>query len=729
MKTQTRFFLVVFVSGVILAGGWFMTERLSPARHPTRADPAASSSQPAAAHTLAPSGSKAEANPQPSRNESSAVPKEKAPLQEQAHEKIATPEKVATTAAPNPALAPISHLQSQIAEKLSEELREKPRYDQPSEAMEYYRLKRLPPGATEIPVEKYLAAKMQMDAMPQYSSAQNRALPSRNELKAHRTEASPEALGMWEPLGPGNIGGRTRALLIHPTTPNVMYAAGVAGGVWKTANAGARWEPLTDLMANIAVSCLAFDPSNPNVIYAGTGEGFFNGDAVRGAGLFRTTDGGANWTQLAATGTSDFYYVNDLVVSQANPQRLYAGTRTGVWRSLDGGATWGKVLNYANGCLDLVMRTDQATDYVFASCGTFSGAEIFRNTDAGGAGTWTSVQKETGMGRTSLALAPSNQSIVYALSANTLSGMFRDGLYAVFRSTSNGDAGTWAAQVRNNNPLKLNTILLTNPLGSFRSECGLGANSFANQGWYDNVIAVDPLDANRVWVGGIDLFRSDDGGANCGVASYWWPEPNVPQYAHADQHVIAFHPNYNGTSNKQMFIGNDGGVFRTDDARATVVAGVTAPCNPSASGVRWTSLNNNYGVTQFYHGAVFPDGKSYFGGTQDNGTLLGTDANGTNGWREIYGGDGGYVAIDPTNPNVLYASTPGGRFRKSTDGGKTFGDAILGLSGANLFITPLAIDPSDPQRLWTGGTRLWRTENGGANWSDPGLSSATPISA
>jgi photosystem II stability/assembly factor-like uncharacterized protein len=454
-------------------------------------------------------------------------------------------------------------------------------------------------------------------------------------MKAVRSEAVNESLGAWESLGPGNVGGRTRALLIHPTTPNVMYAAGVAGGVWKTTNAGARWEPLTDLMANIAVACLAFDPNNPNTIYAGTGEGFFNGNAVRGAGIFRTVDGGTNWSPITATGTSDFHYVNDIVISKANSQRIYAGTRTGIWRSLDGGGTWEKVLNYTDGCLDLVIRTDQMTDYIFAACGTFGGGEIFRNTDASGAGTWTSVLKESGMGRTSLAIAPSNQNVVYAAAASTLSGTFRDGLHAVFRSTNSGEAGSWNAQVRNNNPLKLNTILFTNPLGAFRSECGIGANSFVNQGWYDNVIAVDPLDETKVWVGGIDLFRSDDSGVNWGLASYWWPEPSTPQYAHADHHIIAFHPQYNGGSNKQMFVGTDGGVYRTDDARAVVATGITAACNPAANSVRWTSLNNNYGVTQFYHGAVFPDGKRYFGGTQDNGTLLGTSTNGANGWREI----------------------------------------------------------------------------------------------
>ena len=637
-------------------------------------------------------------------------------------------EKAKNEAKENPAEERLSEIQKELAEAGK---RNRESYDQPDEAAEYYRLKRLPAGAKEIPIEKYFIAKAQMDAMPQYSTALGHTLPARNEMKKEdKSEfAQTEALGTWTSLGPGSIGGRTRALILHPTNPNIMYAGGVAGGVWKTTNGGGVWQPLTDLLGNLAVSCLAFDPNNPNVIYAGTGEGFYNSNAIRGAGIMKSTDAGATWQQMTSTSTSDFYYVNDLVISKTNTQHLYAATRTGVMRSLDGGATWVSVLNYLDGCLDLAIRTDQATDYIFAACGTFGGAEIFRNIDAGGAGVWTSVQKETGMGRTSLAIAPSNQNIVYALSANTLSGSFRDGLYAVFRSVNSGDAGTWTAQVRNNNPLKLNTVLLTNPLISFRSECGLGANGFSNQGWYDNVIAIDPLDANRVWVGGIDLFRSDDGGLNWGIASYWWPEKNVPQYAHADQHAIVFHPNYNGTTNKQMFVGNDGGIFRTDDARAFVIAGVTSPCNPAASGVRWTSLNNNYGVTQFYHGAVFPDGKSYFGGTQDNGTLLGSDISGQNGWREIYGGDGGYGAIDPTNPNVLYASTQRGAFRKSTDGGMTFGNARLGISDTTLFIAPLAMDPSDPQRLWTGGAKLWRSDNGGANWYDSSLASSPTISA
>ena len=226
-----------------------------------------------------------------------------------------------------------------------------------------------------------------------------------------------------------------------------MYAGGVAGGVWKTTNSGASWTAIADLLPNLAVNSLAMDPSNTYVIYAGTGEGYFNEDSVRGAGIFKSTDAGASWTYLTSTNTSDFYYVNDIVVSPNNNQRVFAGTGTGVWRSTNGGTTWTRVLNpgVTGGCLDLAIRTDQPTDYVLASCGTFDLAAVYRNTNAGGAGVWTQVLAELGMGRTSLAIAPSNQAVVYAMAASIEGGPFDQGLYAVFRSTDGG--GTWTARV------------------------------------------------------------------------------------------------------------------------------------------------------------------------------------------------------------------------------------------------------------------------------------------
>lgn len=625
-----------------------------------------------------------------------------------------------TTARPPATISPLSAC---VLEKLNEERREKKRYDQPAEAAKYYRLKRLPEGEKEIPVEKYFTAKAQMEAMPQYSTAQNRSWPSRNEMRANRTEAITEALGTWTPLGPGNIGGRTRVLLIHPTNPNVMYAAGVSGGIWKTEDSGGHWRPLTDFLASLAVCALAIDPKNPSVLYAGTGEGYFNIGSIRGAGIFKSNDGGVTWQQLASTNTQDFYYVNDLVVSPTDSERLYAATDTGIWRSLNAGATWSRVLDpdVNGGCLDLVVRTDQATDYVFAACGTFEQAAVYRNANAAGGGSWEKVLSETNMGRTSLALAPSNQAVIYAAAAWTNGGKGSEEgrLRAVWRSSSSGDMGSWTVQVSGTDAARPGSLLLSNPIAASMTDCGYDYdNELIHQGWFDNAIAVDPRDENRVWIGGVDLFRSDDGGRTWGLASYWWAEKNVPSYAHADHHAIAFHPGYNGTTNKQMFVGTDGGIFRTDDARAAVGTGALAACNPGNTQVKWVSLNQGLAVTQFYHGLPFPNGQSFFGGTQDNGTVLGTETSGANNWREIHGGDGGYVAIDPANPKVLFATNPGGYLVKSTDGGATFSSAMFGLQdyGA-LFVAPVVMDPSDSQRLWLGGSKLWRTNRGAANWS------------
>lgn len=628
------------------------------------------------------------------------------------------------------------------AEEVEEEEEEGKRYDKPGEAAAYSTRKRAPRGSRGVPTERYAVARAQTNRMPVYSSRQQ-AFIAPNQDKA---DLEVLAGGAWTSLGPGNIGGRTRALLIHPTNPNVVYAAGVAGGVWRSVDGGANWLALGDAMANLAISTLVFEPSNPNVIYAGTGEGYFNGDAVRGAGIFKTTNGGVTWEQLPGTNTTDFYYVNKLVVSKNNAQRLYAATRTGLWRSVNGGANWTRVLEPLNsnnelvkgGCLDLVLRTDRATDYLFASCGTFEQATIYRNTDAAGTGTWDVVLSEPGMGRTTLALAPSNQNIIYAAAVSNEFGPFEQGLHAVFRSTSSGDEGSWTPQVRNSSPTKLNTVLFSNPLFAFYGDCHFSppsANRYLNQGWYDNVLAVDPTDANRVWVGGVDLFRSDDGGQNWGLASYWAANGTLnlfaPSYAHADQHVIAFHPDYNGTTNQTMFVGNDGGIFRTNNARATVAAGDGAACNPLRSQVAFTALNNNYGVTQFYHGAVFPDGKTYFGGTQDNGIVLGTESQGTNQWREINGGDGGYVEVNPLNPNVLFAEFANVSLRKSTNGGLSFHNATTGLNTNSLFIAPYAMDPSDPNRLWFGGEALFRTTNAATNWQQAStyLPSADLVSA
>jgi uncharacterized repeat protein (TIGR01451 family) len=661
------------------------------------------------------------------------------------------------------------------------------RTDQPDEAMKQELERRLPTGAKELPVERYFEAQEKIKQMPRYSTSQGQSLPSEAETGEGDTGllqrmlglptsvgATSGILGTWQSLGPGNVGGRTRALIIDPVNTNVMYAAGVAGGVWKTTNGGASWAPLDDFMANIAVTCLVFEPGNSNVIYAGTGEGFFNADGVQGAGIFKSTDAGATWTRLASTTTSDFFFVNDLVVGNgANSQHVYAATRSGVWRSLDGGATWAMILNVptvagsatgVRGATDLAIRTDQATDYVFVAAGTaFNPGEpashVYRSTDAANAvvvptgttanaGSFTDVYSEAGMGRTSLAIAPSNQNTIYAMADTSNSGNYNLGLLGVFRSTSSGDAGSWTTQVRNTSANKQDTLLLSNPVNGVLVECGFGAtNQFINQGWYDNVLAVDPTDENIVWAGGTDLFRSDNGGVNWGVASYWWfqgngtpPNNGDPQLVHADNHVIVFAPGYNGTTNQTMIVGDDGGIYKTDNAKAgnvgyvngTTPSGGTVTSSSPICGneftpggfytvpspVIWGPLNNGYAVTQFWPGAVYPNGTTYFGGTQDNGTNRGTDANGPNAWERILGGDGGYAAVDFNNTNILYGENTGNTFQKSTNGGASFAAARTGISGDTFpFTAVFRMDPNNSARVWYAGRFMWRTDNSAANWT------------
>lgn len=618
---------------------------------------------------------------------------------------------------------------SAVVERVAEEIAERSgrRSDEPDAAARFYAAKRQPLVPGTDPVAAYREARRRMAAMPRHALALGGAVTGGDAGMA----AAPHLAG-WEPLGPGNIGGRTRVLLVHPWNPAVMYACGVSGGVWKTVDGGQRWEPLADELANITVNALAFDPADPETLIAGTGEGYFRelvrgtGLPLRGAGIFASSDGGASWRQLPGADGPDFHWVNDLVVSPNDSRRIYAATRSGVWRSLDGGQSWQRVLatQVMGGCLDLAVRADRPTDTLFASCGTFEQATVYRTEVGEGDGAWEAVLAEPGMGRTSLAIAPSDPDVVYALAAfNDPLGreQFDQGVLGVFRSTAGGAPGTWETRVRYDRGSKLAALLLTNPIAASYRECGFAAaNVYVTMGWYVNVVAVDPRDPDMVWAAGVDLFRSGDGGASWGAASYWWADEATSSFAHADHHGITFHPAYDGAANQTMFAVGDGGIFRTDNARAAVGSDVDDLCNPRRSRVRFTPLNRHFGVTQFYHGAPFPGGTRYLGGTQDNGTLLGDDGWGHDGWERILGGDGGYVAVDPGAPDIVYAETQWFDFYVSRNGGRTFTSAVRGIGEASsdfLFITPFILDPNVPSRLWAGGRRLWRSDDRASRWS------------
>lgn len=603
---------------------------------------------------------------------------------------------------------------------LAQPLKRPPRKDDPHGRQDFFLLKRAPVGEHAIPVDRYFEAMRRMRVMRGYSLRIRDFLPSREEL-AQRGISYATAdgkLGAWSPLGPGNVGGRTRALIVDPKSPGTLYAGGVAGGVWKTTDGGLSWTALDDLAPNLAIGSLAMDPRDSRIVYAGTGEGFFNEDAVRGAGIFKTRDGGITWQRLASTDNPAFFYVNDIVVSRHDPRRVYAATRTGVWRSKNGGHTWSRVLypKVYGGCLDLALRTDRKSDSLLAACGTRQGTSaVWRNEAAERRGGWEQALSEPGMGRTTLAIAPSDQDVVYALASTNVPGNYFWGLHGVFRSKDGGRS--WSAQVRNTDPSKLNRLLLTNAYFAL-TECSGEYAGFYNQGWYDNTIAVDPVNPDRVWAGGIDLFRSDDAGRSWGLMSYWWG--GMKDYVHSDQHALVFHPQYDGAANKALFVANDGGIFQTRDALAPAVTSPAAVCTPEAGQSEWGDLNNGYGVTQFYHGAPYPDGATYFGGTQDTGMVRGSNASPEpDDWEVLVPGDAGFVAVDPDDTEVLYASLTNLTIGKSTDGWKNYDYAMNGIDQNDhfLFITPLLLDSTEPKRLWTGGAHLWRTDDSAENWT------------
>ena len=568
-----------------------------------------------------------------------------------------------------------------------------PRKDSPGEAAEWFVAQRAI-GDGELPVERYAPALAKKAAMTPAGAKLGRRA--------------------WTSVGPPTVGGRTRAIVIDPVDTNVLYATGASGGVWKSTDGAATWNSTGDAFANLATVTLVMDPSDRRTLYAGTGEGVYvnrpvtRSRGVRGDGIFVTNDAGGTWRQLAATGGNpDFDYVNKLVFDGNG--RLFAATRAGVFVSSDRGETWTKRLTPPNGegCPELAYVATR--NRVIATCGVFSQSSIYTTGDAGA--TWQTIALPANSGRTTLAVAPSNADVVFALTAHAIDY----NLVQLQRSLDGG--ATWSTVLDRSSPDLVSTLILSNPQASVNEQCEKSEFGALGQGWFDNVIAVDPKNPDIMFVGGVDLFRSDDGGKTFRIASRWWVDGD-PSYVHADQHAIVFDPKYDGVSNRRMWVGNDGGVYRTEDAR-----GVTSPSICAQSGgLAWTQRNQGYGVTQFYHGVVSADGKTLVAGAQDNGTQLGDLSSATplGAWRELYGGDGAYAALDPRDPKRIYASAQGASFNRTDDSGVNFTSIRNGLppQGSNYqFIHPLIVDPNNPDVLWTAaGPRIYRSVDRGANW-------------
>lgn len=538
------------------------------------------------------------------------------------------------------------------------------------------------------PKKEYIAMWDADDFGNQPTSSQKvRADLKRRELAELNFKGMAKAAGIrqnaWTFLGPGNVGGRIRAVVFDPRNPNRFFIGAATGGIWLSNDAGQTITPVADFSGNLAIGAMAIDPVNPNVMYAGTGESFAG---FAGIGVFKSTDGGLAWNLLPSTSTdtnADWTTTNRIAVHSTNSSIVLAGNQGGVYRSTNGGQSWTRVRQGTT--LD-VQFDPNVPDRVVAS-GT--GGFAYYSTDAGQ--TWTDAPRffsntPRGRGNTArseFAWAKATPGLVYASVDNTDQTSGSRG--EVYKSEDGGV--TWT--------------FLSSP------------KHMAQQGDYNNTIWVDPTNSQNVVVGGLDLYRSIDGGVTFTRISTWQAAgPGLPQ-PHADHHQIVSPPNYS-SGNPVVYSGNDGGLVRSTDIFSASANGTS----------NWQNLNNELGITQFYGGAGrAAAGGRIIGGTQDNGDLrlsAGTS------WTRIGGGDGGFAAVDPIDDSThygeyVYASIRryGGAGSRYICNGITEGkkdESNITYCGPNAteqtnFITPFILDPNARDRMLVGAASLWVSDD------------------
>ncbi|MCI4667139.1 MAG: hypothetical protein MRZ79_03190 [Bacteroidia bacterium] len=506
-------------------------------------------------------------------------------------------------------------------------------------------------------------------------------LSNQNQSRAGITGIS------WDERGPNNVPGRTRAFLFDESdaTNNTVFVGSVAGGLWKTTNfqnANPTWTHQNEFWNNLAVSAIAQDPSNTNIIYVATGEGWGNTDAVQGEGIWKTTNGGTSFTQLA--NSTGIFFVNDLEVA-ANGD-LYVATRFfGLWKSTDGGVNYTTVLSTGVNGLDLSGTSTPSAnsrmgDLEIGADGDLyvsSYGEVWKSDAAtyggntGDAGNWVRIfPPASGTGSTStidrleMAVAPSDADRLYILGE----GVGSNDVTEMYRSEN-----------VSGNPLTTAPTYTTLTIPTIIDQ-GSGSIFTRGQAWYDLIAQVDPNNANTLYIGGIDALRSSDRGATWTQITTWSlfgaTGYTSAQNVHADHHNIIFEPG----SSTNAVITSDGGIDYTTDINNTVSL-------PS-----FATKGTNYNTTQFYACAMHPDaGIDYFlAGAQDNGSQQ-FSSSGVNATVEVTGGDGAFCHIDQTNSTTQITSFIYNNYRISTNSFASFTNYNYS-STAGKFINPTDYD-------------------------------------
>lgn len=500
------------------------------------------------------------------------------------------------------------------------------------------------------------------------------AIWKKQELQKQRNQAN-----IWEFTGPLNTGGRITDIEVSNLTGNPIYVGAASGGIFQSNDGGSSWQPIFDDQPMLSIGDIALAPIDNEVIYVGTGEVNAGGGSLAydGDGVYRSDDAGLTW---ASRGLENVGSIGKVLVDPTDVNTVFVGamgplfrndTNRGVYKSVDGGASWDQILFISNktGIIDMSMHpTDPLTIYAVAwerertpENRTYGGptSGIYKSTDGGVS--WDELT--TGLpsdgnlkGRISIDIATSNPDVLYASYADASGNI--QGIYRT------ADAGAnWTA---------------------------VNSNQLTNVGfhWWFGGLFINPVNENEVYHVGFDMAKTIDGGA-----SWQATFPNV----HVDQHALAFNP----SDPTEVYLGNDGGLYVSGNSGGSSVKDLGLP------------------ITQFYRFYVDPsDANRTFGGSQDNNTIR-TNTGGLSDWVPIFGGDGFQPLVNMDNGNVIYALSQRGNLGKSTNGGGSFSGALNGIAGGdrNNWDTPIAFDPQDNDIMYYGTNRLYRSSNGADNWA------------